>query len=937
MLHPKVALSPKARQRAAWHYSLTTFLLLLCAVWLVGADGRGWRTAAQIPARQARPNPNQLEEPARREVRLMEFDAVTNAVTNAVTSESRAAVRPNRRGGAGVSLRWRTGYEADNLGFNLYRTEAGERVRVNPTLIAGSALLAGEHGVLMAGQSYAWNDAQGVAGDSYWLEVVELSGATRWHGPVYATGQQPAAADNVARGKAAVNARLLSEINVEAQPDAQREWAGADTAESSWGLALNGEPSGWRAVETGQWLQAQNGTAASIWTGVPNEKAAKLAVRKPGWYRVTAAELTAIGFNPNVNPAWLRMFADGSEAPIKTTGKGNRVETVEFYGRGNDLPSTDTRVYWLVASTLSTKSALRIEEQPAKTASTVNATSYLSTIERKDRSIYFSGLFNGDAENWFGPVVSNNAIVQALNVKALNRAAAGPAQLELTLQGVTGQAHTVLVEINGQATDAVNFTGPTRQVAALSLPVRWLLEGDNEIRLLSTVGSADISLVESVRLRYPRRYVADADALNFSLNAGQTAFINGFSTPNIRVLEITGAALGARELLVRVQASGAGFGFALQSEAGGSYLALADNQLARVAGLTLNQPSNWRAPQNGAELVIVTHRDFRAAADRLATARRLSGINVAVVDVEDAYDEFACGTRTPAAVKDLLSYARANWSRQPKYALFIGDATQDPRNYLGLGDFDFVPTKLGATFFFETALDNWFADADGDALPELALGRLPVRTAMQAEALVTKLVSFKPALTPRGALLVSDRAQPGLDFRAENERLAALLPPLMVKQFISRDDGTADQVRGMIVNSVNQAAPLVVNWLGHGSTQFWTGDGLLRSQDAPALTNTAKALFVMTTCLNGYFIDPSQTGLSEAVLVESSGGAFATVGTSALIFPEPALLFNQALFQALFGEGKTLGEAMTAARLASGNADVRNSFVLFGDPTMRVR
>ena len=38
-------------------------------------------------------------------------------------------------------LTWKTGGEAHNLGFNVYREQNGNRVRMNPSVIAGSALL----------------------------------------------------------------------------------------------------------------------------------------------------------------------------------------------------------------------------------------------------------------------------------------------------------------------------------------------------------------------------------------------------------------------------------------------------------------------------------------------------------------------------------------------------------------------------------------------------------------------------------------------------------------------------------------------------------------------------------------------------------------------------------------------------------------------------
>ncbi|HTG13668.1 MAG TPA: hypothetical protein VK747_00215, partial [Blastocatellia bacterium] len=59
----------------------------------------------------------------------------------------------------GVLIKWKTGYEVDNLGFNIYREQAGQRVRLNPSLIAGSALMAGQGTVLTSGLSYSWVDS----------------------------------------------------------------------------------------------------------------------------------------------------------------------------------------------------------------------------------------------------------------------------------------------------------------------------------------------------------------------------------------------------------------------------------------------------------------------------------------------------------------------------------------------------------------------------------------------------------------------------------------------------------------------------------------------------------------------------------------------------------------------------------------------------------
>ena len=100
------------------------------------------------------------------------------------------------------------------------------------------------------------------------------------------------------------------------------------------------------------------------------------------------------------------------------------------------------------------------------------------------------------------------------------------------------------------------------------------------------------------------------------------------------------------------------------------------------------------------------------------------------------------------------------------------------------------------------------------------------------------------------------------------------------------------------------------------------------------LNNATAGLFVMTTCLNGYFTDPQQQSLGEAVLLNPLGGAFGVIASTGLNQPGPQHAFNLALYQNLFGKGMTLGEAMLMARTATMDQDVRNTYLLLGDPTM---
>ena len=62
--------------------------------------------------------------------------------SSAPTAVKLSSFTATRLGGR-VLVQWQTGYEVDNLGFRVYREAGGQRMRVTPSLVAGSALMVG--------------------------------------------------------------------------------------------------------------------------------------------------------------------------------------------------------------------------------------------------------------------------------------------------------------------------------------------------------------------------------------------------------------------------------------------------------------------------------------------------------------------------------------------------------------------------------------------------------------------------------------------------------------------------------------------------------------------------------------------------------------------------------------------------------------------------
>ena len=93
------------------------------------------------------------------------------------------------------------------------------------------------------------------------------------------------------------------------------------------------------------------------------------------------------------------------------------------------------------------------------------------------------------------------------------------------------------------------------------------------------------------------------------------------------------------------------------------------------------------------------------------------------------------------------------------------------------------------------------------------------------------------------------------------------------------------------------------------------------------------------TCLNGYFHDPYPTeSLVESLLKAEGGGAIAVWASSGLTEPQGQSLMNKKLIPLLFdGTLRTLGEATAKAKSATRDMDVRKTWILFGDPTTRLK
>jgi hypothetical protein len=579
----------------------------------------------------------------------------------------------------------------------------------------------------------------------------------------------------------------------------------------------------------------------------------------------------------------------------------------------------------------------------------VNSTTpaFTCAIDYSVHDIYYTAALNGDHENFFGPPVSGNGANITLNTRNIERTSTAPAQLTIAVQGVSLGVHQINVFVNGTLAGTISYSDESATTQTLSFPGAWLNDGTNLIKLAPISTTTDVSLMDTLRLTYPHSFRAENDSLQFSVKATQSARVDGFTSGDIRVVDVSDT---SAVQIIRPAIDGGGNAFAATVPAGERgkarrLVALPTARISQPAWLTLNQPSALNSNANSADFVIIAYKDFIPSLAPLVAQRQAQGYSVKVADIDDVFDEFSFGEHTSQSLRDFMLLAKNNWTRAPSYLLLVGDASYDPRNRLGFGSFDFVPTKLvdtgtaGSATALEAASDDALIDFDGNGIADLAVGRLPVRTVADANLVISKIVNYSPANTGNKGLLVADtQGSYFFNFEAANDQVATALPAGMTVQKVYRrlqvDDAAA---RANIISSLNSGQSVTV-YSGHGNVNIW-GGSIFTGPDAAALTNGNRLSFVVVMdCLNGYFDDPALVSLAESFLSAPNGGAVASFASSGLTLPDGQHQMGLKMFQLLYsGSPMAIGDASRQAKSATTDIDVRRTWILFGDPTLKIR
>jgi hypothetical protein len=582
---------------------------------------------------------------------------------------------------------------------------------------------------------------------------------------------------------------------------------------------------------------------------------------------------------------------------------------------------------------------------PAGSAVVLSSTGYASFETNR---IYQPGLLEAPDIWLWDAMASGSTRTEGFTLSGVDMASGDMARLVVYLQGGsesgTAVDHHVRVLVNGMEAAESTFAGRQPYRLEATLPASLLREGTNELSVVNVGDTGVYSLVflDRFEVSYPQISTAQRGVFEGVWPEQGAVEVGGVSGPPVILRDAGDPERSAVRWLTGYEVTDSSVRF--RAEAGHRYLVVSPEGLLsprveRVPFSTLRQASNQ------ADYLVIAPRAFLEAAAPLLERRRSQGLVSQAVAFEEIASEFGHGQPSAEAIKSFLAYAYHTWQRpSPRYVLLLGDATYDPQHFLSTSWASPLPALWEKTSYLWTASDPALGAVNGeDALPDLAIGRLPATTRAQAEELVGKVLGWEDSGLGLGgnAVLVADTPDQGGDFEADVEDIhESFLGERSTTTLRVRELGS--EARPAILGAFDEGASLM-SYVGHGGTAVWSSANVLNSWDAPLLRAQSRQPVLLTlNCLNGYFVAPNLDALPEALLKAEGRGVVAAFSPSGLSLDGPAHEYHRALVAELAsGRHERLGDAVLAAQKTYADTglmpELLGVYQLLGDPAMKVQ
>ncbi|MYA70011.1 hypothetical protein F4009_11635 [Candidatus Poribacteria bacterium] len=753
----------------------------------------------------------------------------------------------------------------------------------------------------------------------------------------------------------------------------------------------------------------------------------KLFVRETGIYAVTAESLARDwGVElTGTNPARFRVTQGNRDIPIYITGaedgRFDPGDAIFFLGHKPKNPYSRWNIYWLTLDDNRVRTRVpQLTASPTDpTATQVPTFRSKVSFEEDHLTNNLEFVYSDDKHKWFaendfwywdGIKNGGDAAEMRLEFPLYDVAKSfDPSHISVDLQGGTPVPHHILVSVNGIRIEVAEWEHQDTLTVERFLRT-WDTLKDNtegELNVLSLARIDDNVDEDTTRypyhvylnrfsVEYTRLFRAVADELWFRspteddtsrtrLQGGRKLQykIEAFRDPGIHIFETDGTYLTARLRGFTIETDIARTGtynalFQVPDTRKTQFIAVSDTALRQPEHIEIVEPTGLATATHGADYVVITHRKFLAAAERLAGWRETSGgggYRTKVVTTDDIYNTYGDGGVSPKAIKDFLTHAYQSWTLPaPTYVVLFGDGTYDFRGintkiHAEPPELDgYIPTHYIRTDSFgRTASDHWYVTVSGhDEFTDMYIGRLSVETVNQAEAVVDKILAYEQA-PPNGdwrrriISVADDEVSNSGDFifkksldeiAKDHTRLGYETVEIFLEDITDEVEAKPDEFPGlhpqriakdMIIESLGEGA-VIAQYAGHGGNTVWAHEIIFDNVSVDQVEETDKIPFMLVlSCYNGYFDKPGEPSMAEKLLRKERGGIIGMLSATRLTYGSGNDALNRIIFDMVFKRNvRQLGPLSFDSKVellmteGTGQIDVMMEYTLFGDPALQI-
>ena len=378
-------------------------------------------------------------------------------------------------------------------------------------------------------------------------------------------------------------------------------------------------------------------------------------------------------------------------------------------------------------------------------------------------------------------------------------------------------------------------------------------------------------------------------------------------------------------------------------------------------------------------IIIPTSQKLLAQAERLkAHHEQRDGLSVRIVPADELYNEFSSGTPDATAYRRYMKmmYDRATTdSEKPRYLLLMGDGGWDNRmntsDWSGYNPDDYLLCYESENSFSQVncyVSDDFYCLLDDEEViqesnggsnsykgqPDVAVGRLPARTADEAKVLVDKIINY--ANNAYAGNWQNEICMMGDDGNQNTHMKTADKVATMIEQNYpnynvnkiywdayqrtsSSTGYTYPDVTRLIKQQMENGA-LMMNYCGHGAPYAMSHELVMKTADFEASQTNYLPLWITASCDIMPF-DGQEENIGETVMLNSKGGGVAFFGTTRTVYATYNEVMNLAFTDYVLTPGISIGEAVRLAKcqLVSKGSDLTQNklqYTLLGDPALHL-